>query len=291
MISELKAYMKEHGLSQRQVSAQLDVSPSVINQYLKGAYPGDIKNLESGIRALLKRAEEKVLDRHTFEYVPTPKSKRALDVIRYAHLENDISLITGAAGLGKTQTLKEYVRTEKNVIFIETEPTYTAKVLLREICLRLNLSEKGSLHDMSQAIIERLKDTGRLIIIDEAEYLPYRALETLRRIHDKAGVGLVLAGLPRLLMNMRGRNSEHAQLYSRVGFHYSMGDRLEAADIHALAEATLNTDEFNDLLFEKCGANARRLNKLLRGAIRTSELNKRSVDKNIIIQFSEMLVN
>jgi hypothetical protein len=55
-----------------------------------------------------------------------------------------------------------------------------------------------------------------MIIIDEAEHLPYRALELIRRVHDKAGISLALCGMPRLEKNVQGDRSHYAQLNSRV---------------------------------------------------------------------------
>ena len=66
-------------------------------------------------------------------------------------------------------------------------------------------------------IVNKLKNSGRLIIVDEAENLPYRALELLRRIYDKAKVGILLVGLPKLLTNLKGNKGQYKQLYSRVG--------------------------------------------------------------------------
>ncbi|EOF6267776.1 AAA family ATPase, partial [Salmonella enterica] len=72
-------------------------------------------------------------------------------------------------------------------------------------------------HELSEECIQALTGTGWVILVDEAELLPYRALEVLRRIHDRSGVALVLAGMPRLLVNLKGSRGEYAQLYSRVG--------------------------------------------------------------------------
>lgn len=291
MIKQLQTFITDNNLSQRQVADQLSISSTAVNQYLKGGYKGDVKGLEVKIKALFERSAEKILDKKSFGFVPTPNAKKTLDVIRYAHVECEIALITGCAGLGKTQALTEYSKRSPDVIFIETEPTYTAKILLKEICKKMNLDDNGGLHAMSESIVNRLKNSGRMIMIDEAELLPYRALEILRRIHDKAGIGLVLAGLPRLLMNLRGARSQHVQLYSRIAFHFDLGEKLDRNDINALAEATLGTNEFNQALFAACGANARRLNKLLRGVIRSAEINDCEINTDLINQFSNMLIH
>ena len=39
----------------------------------------------------------------------------------------------------------------------------------------------------------------------------------IRRIYDKAQVGILLVGMPRLIMNLKGEKRQYAQLYSRVG--------------------------------------------------------------------------
>ena len=59
---------------------------------------------------------------------------------------------------------------------------------------------------------------NRLLIVDEAENLPYRALEITRRIHDKTGVGVLLIGRSILLENLKGYNNQYDQLYSRVKY-------------------------------------------------------------------------
>ena len=66
---------------------------------------------------------------------------------------------------------------------------------------------------MVSGIVKKLKGSGRMIIIDEAEHLPYKALELLRRVHDKAGMGVLLVGLPRLIHKiMEGRGESSAAI-------------------------------------------------------------------------------
>ncbi len=54
------------------------------------------------------------------------------------------------------------------------------------------------------AIIERLKHSNRLLVVDEAHFLKWEGFETVRRIHDAAGVGIVFLGQDRLYDQMKG---------------------------------------------------------------------------------------
>ena len=133
---------------------------------------------------------------------------------------------SGDAGMGKTMIMRRYATENLSAVLIEADPGYTARVVLEELCNKLGLAKRGNMHELSEAIIQALRDSGKVILVDEAENLPYRALETLRRIHDKSGIGIVLAGMPRLILNLKGKRGEYKQLYSRVGFALRMGDAL-----------------------------------------------------------------
>ena len=137
----------------------------------------------------------------------------------------------------------------------------------------------------------KAKPEKRLLIIDEAELLTLNSLEILRRIHDKAGIGIVLAGMPRLRANLRGARGQYKQIYSRIGMVHDLKMRLPVEDIAMFCESALGTAEFNETLNKVSQGNARRLNKLLRGINRMAVLNKAPVNKDMIDQFADRLID
>ena len=102
---------------------------------------------------------------------------------------------------------------------------------------------------------------------------------------------MILAGMPRLLVNLKGKNNELAQLYSRVGFACDLGNALPESDLAMLAESALNTSEFNAALLKACKGNARRLSKLMRGVVRSAEINETEISAEMIEQYSKMLIS
>ncbi|MBC4281418.1 AAA family ATPase [Klebsiella pneumoniae] len=292
---ELNDLMTRKGYSQTQVARAIGKSTAVINQYLQGKYAGDVPAIDALARSFINREVEKEKSQKiTARFVPTVTSRKGMDVIRYAHLDGDLNVIYGAAGLGKTMILREYAAQHRDALLIEADPGYTARVVLEELCGLLGISKRGNMHELSEACIAALRDSGRLLMVDEAENLPYRALETLRRIHDKSGIGLVLAGMPRLIINLKGKRGEYQQLYSRVGFALCIGDSLPQSDITDIAVSMLpgaGSQEVSEALFKASHGNARRLFKLVRGVSRHSEISGNAVSAGAVRKFAEMLIN
>ena len=289
-IELLKDYMQETGISQNKVAPQIGISPAVVSQYLQGKYTGNVENVDKAVSQLVERHRSKAKDVKT-QFILTPTAKRIVEICGLAHAMSDIYIVIGEAGLGKTMALKHYTQSNENVLMLEVDPTFSAKVLLTELCNKLGITAGRNNHAMMTAVIEKLKGSERLLIVDEAELLSLRPLEILRRIHDKAGIGIVLAGMPRLRANLRGAKGEYKQLYSRIGLALDIKNRLPEADIAMLCEQTLGTDEFNKRLNDVCGGNARRLNKLLRGIKRMSVINEAPIDAEMIKRFAEMLID
>lgn len=295
MQKELTELMSRKGYSQTQVARAIGKSPAVVNQYLQDKYAGDTRSIDELVANFITREAEKEKSlRISTHYIPTMTSRKGLEVIRLAHLDGDINVISGDAGMGKTMIMREYASQHRDALLIEADPGYTARVVLEELCGLLGLSRRGNMHELSEACIAALRDSGRLLMVDEAENLPYRALETLRRIHDKAGIGVVLAGMPRLIINLKGKRGEYKQLYSRVGLALSIGDALPQDDINDIAISMLPDAADPDVgaaLFKASHGNARRLFKLVRGVSRHSAISGHAVSAGAVRKFAEMLIN
>lgn len=289
---ELKALMSRKGYQQKQVAQLLGVSVAVVSLYLKGDYNGNVAEIDRKVDELIERDKAKVVEaKYNAEFVPTLAARKGMDIMRFAHAEGEINVIFGAAGLGKTQMLKQYAKENSSAVLIETDPSCNPKVLLRKIAEAVGANARGVNNELLEGIVAKLKGSERLLMIDEAELLSTRSLEFIRRIHDLAGVGIILAGMPRLLVNLKGKNNELAQLYSRVGFACDLGNALSDEDLALLASSALGTDEFNAPLIKACKGNARRLSKLIRGVVRSSEINEVPITAEMVEQYAKMLIS
>lgn len=292
---QLVELMERKGLTQTQVSRAIGKSTALVSQFLQEKYTGDMESVNALVQDFIDRTREKdKAQKVEVKFVATSTARKALEIIRLAHVDGEINVLYGEAGLGKTMALKSYAAGNPTALLIEADPSYTARVLLEEICNRLNLSTRGNMHELFELCVAKLRNTGYLLMIDEGELLPHRALEVLRRIHDKTGIGIVLAGMPRLIINLKGKRGEFVQLHSRVGFALNIGNALSQDDSDLIASTILPdalSSDMSDVLYKESRGNARRLFKLLRGVIRTSHINDREVNVTTVRQFAEMLIN
>ncbi|QGM80694.1 AAA family ATPase [Otariodibacter oris] len=289
---QLKVFMESKGFNQKQVANLFGVSIATVSQYLSGKYQGNCEELDKKVDELMARYKAKVIEaKYDSSFVETSTAKRGMEIMDFAHVEGEINVIFGAAGLGKTQMLKQYAKTHSSAVLIEVDPSCTPKVLLRRIAEKVGVTAKGINSELLEGIVSKLTGSERLLMIDEAELLSTRSLEFVRRIHDLTGIGVVLAGMPRLLVNLKGKNNELAQLYSRVGFACDLGNALPDEDLGLLAKSALGTDEYNPPLIKASKGNARRLSKLMRGVVRSAEFNNMEISNELVEQYSKMLIS
>lgn len=302
--NKLIQLLEAPGYTQRMVATKTGLSTAVISQYLKGVYNGNNDNIEEALQDFIAREHERSNRREVKEsFVHTQLADLALGLIDSSHRYGDIGVIHGPAGMGKSMALKQYASTNKGAILIEADPGFTAKVLLQELCSRLGVKKSGNIHELSEECIQALTGTGWVILVDEAELLPYRALEVLRRIHDRSGVAIVLAGMPRLLINLKGSRGEYAQLYSRVGMALNLDahkDESETDDFNAILASLLPEIDGKDAMllpgvasaFRKHSkGNYRRMFKLARGVVRASNINNQGISVKLIEKYAQMLIN
>lgn len=286
---QLKTLMNRKKLSFSTVSKALGIARSGLNMWMNGNYPGNTAKIENAVRAFLDR--EKIREaKYSIDFIMTSVAKVVFEVAETCHVEGEIGVCYGNAGLGKTSAVKEYARQNTDVILVEADLGYTAKVLFSEIHKKLGLDGLGNSHKMISEIIDRLKDSGRLIIIDEAEHLPYKSLELLRRVHDKAEVGILLCGMPRLIENIRGKKNQYAQLYSRVGIAKRL-NMLNLNDAKLIIGNVLPENEhLAEDFFKFCLGNTRILSKLIMRSINMAEINSEPLNREIIVETSNILL-
>jgi len=291
VLHKLRDFLERKDISINKVAKQIGYSAAVISTYLQGKYPGDVQKLEWAIASFLMRQEEiEAMPKELIPFCPITNADIVFQIARTCHLEQEIGVLVGEAGTGKTKAAKEYSKQNPDVIFIEADLSFTTKVFFRELHKKLGMDGNGGIYDLFTDCIEKLADSNRLIIIDEAENLPYRALDMVRRLYDKANVGILLIGLPRLIANLRGKRGEFKQLYSRVGIVMTL-DEFSEADTKLIVQTIFpNTNGLFKTFHELAKGNGRKLEKLILRTSRAARSGKRDITDRLVKSAAEVLL-
>ena len=293
---KLAEFKAKSGMNQTMLARGIGVSPASISMYLNNNYAekgGKYETIEPKIEAFLEVQESKAQrEELVLGFVSTKTTRRISEVMRDAHEAGDTVVIYGQAGLGKTQAVKNYCEKNPAAILIEANPSFTALVLMRKLAAAAKVSTVGSLNDLFESVSDRLRDSGRLIVVDEAENLPLRALEIIRRLHDDTGCGLVLSGMPRLVANLRGKHGELVQLYSRVSVALNLGESMPDDELEEIARAAMPEADDATIaeLVKQSNGNTRRMSKLMCGAVRTANKNGIKMQSGIIKKYSTLII-
>lgn len=263
--------------SQIKLGKITNISQTTINQILKGQYPSPVsKHLKivlDCIDLFNERAEDHI---DNIQIVKTTVFQFVTKVCRRAHKYKDFGIVSAYVGTGKTTALKCYAKHASNVYIIEGDPDMNASVMIGELVEMTKAtvhknwnSTYGTKEERYAGVVRALKGTDALIILDEADKVREQTLEYLRRISDKCGVGIVLAGTERLGELVRDPKGRFGQISSRVGFWPALIQGITLADTRLMLASAFADDDVElnneviDAFWQICMGSARVLSKLI----------------------------
>lgn len=245
LISKIIAWMAERKYSQAALARLSRVSASSLNQILKGVYATSPSKLLGSLEQAMRHADETSGDVST--PVETSVYKLAITCCNMARRYKNFAVFTGYVGTGKTYALKHYAATHPNTHLIEATPTMTPQSLVKLLArVVAGFDGRGSIDDKFRAVIDALRNTDSLILVDEAETLTPHQLHTLRRLRDLANVGIVLCGTEHLSGLIKPEHGQFDQIRSRAGFWPETVRSITEADAAALAQSAFGTEEVPD---------------------------------------------
>jgi DNA transposition AAA+ family ATPase len=142
-----------------------------------------------------------------------------------------IVAIIGHTGAGKTTGIGACLGAH-DAVLITAWSDMSLPSMLRAIAFELGVDGGRSKDECFTAIVRSLKDSGRALFVDEADYLSGKMLMALRDIHDAARVPVIVVGME----NFERKLSRYPQFAGRV----SQRVEFKACD---LADAALLTKD------------------------------------------------
>lgn len=232
--------MDKKEISGAALAREIGVSGAVVSGYLNGKYRGDNNAVAAALTTWLESSLAGDSLPESPSYIETPTAERIAAVLTYAQVTGRICLVYGHSGVGKTEAIKEFARTGNNVWRITASKARSNELeTMYEIALAAGIKDapyrRGAL---SRELRRHLSGTGGLIIVDEADWLSYEAIEELRILQEDCGIGLVMAGNHQVYDRLTGgrRAVDFARLFSRVAKRIVI-NTVDDADITAFCSA------------------------------------------------------
>lgn len=273
--ASVAAWLRDKTQSRSWLAKKLRTSSSTVSQVLTGKYPSPPTEWLDQMLAILQVESERMGD-GTPGYVEGSVHKLAFVVCDRTRKHANFGVLVGHVGVGKTRTMREYQTRKPQTLMVEANPLMTPGSLLIELLKQLNAVAPPGLDRKFDALVAALKGTNYVILIDEAECLSGQALHYLRRVRDKAGVGVVLAGTTKLHELLKPLHGQFDQIRSRVSMWPETVASITRDDMDdmartALADAPDNQgvpDDVLDALWAYCDGSARVLMESLVPALR-----------------------
>lgn len=220
----LNTHRTDYKLSWNDLSARIGIAQGTLSSFGVNSYKGDNAKIAAQIeRWFTAEAEQDALRRATPieapKFIPTRAAKQITGLLHWAK-RGKIVVVATSPGFGKTSTVRQFVADVPQVWLATMAPsTAGVATMLAEILDAMGERDaRGSPQMLVKRIKDRLKNTGGLIVVDDAQHLTQTALDELRGLHDVTGIGIAMVGNAGLLSRLEGgsRHVAYAQLFSRV---------------------------------------------------------------------------
>lgn len=234
------AYCKRHRITYAEVARQVDKPrATTIRDLVKGTYR---ENADSHIRTLNMWIEQHARQRAVKiegTFVQTKTARDILTVARLVRENQTMGLVFGPTGIGKTRCALALHETFIGSVLITViwgmhHPKGLTAGIAEQIGVRHTSGTQNREYEhltQLERVIKRLKDSNRLLIVDEAHKLKDPAVELLREIHDATGCPILLLATKELHDRIqRSADPDRGQIYSRFDIIRPL---TEGHDVHA----------------------------------------------------------
>ena len=211
--ARLAAYKAEHSLTNADLGRELGgIGVTQVSKYLNGTPEGDVARLEENARDMLRTASaRRTLAKALFETDASAEINATCELIRKT---NDIGLIHGPAGSGKTKGIDLYCASNALALHVTLSKWDGGPGGLEAaIYEQMDNKSRTRRERRSTWMRRQLAGSNRLLIIDNAHRLTRGALAWLFDFWDDTQIPIALIGNPEVLDRIR----ENDQQFSRIG--------------------------------------------------------------------------
>ncbi len=238
LVKELHLFVERKG-SQRKAANTLNISSATLNKMLNGT------NWESITNEMWRSVANQILNQDS-EWViaETELTKTVLFLLSQSKEHSLVVSLVGDAGSGKTESIKSYEKSHKEVFHIVCKEHWNRKVFISKLLQQIGVSNSGtSISDMMEDVVEALSRMEKpLLVLDEADKLSDQLLYFFITLYNEleGKCGIVLSATKylekRIKRGLRLAKKGYEEIYSRLGRKFVYLPEISDDDILLICE-------------------------------------------------------
>lgn len=292
MVNRINAWLEESGKTGADLSRLTGIKDGTRSSILTGRYISSPSLFLQRMIGAIERIDERNQSaRNDIPYTETSIALQIEAVCKRTHADRDFGFFVGKVGVGKTTALRAYNNKTQAAILLEAFEGIDHSTFIQELIAATgSVQVKGTVSMQLAGLIKLLRGSDRVILVDEANWLPKRSFGALRRISDMADIGVVLVGTAELLPMVQDPDGRFGQISSRIGFWPALAKQISEKDCALLVasyfaedlpEATLNA------FYGCCEGSARTLKNLLKNTCRYANKNNAEITPELIKRINQ----
>lgn len=236
---QLRAYCEQKGSQNKAANSLNGVSSATISKVLSGQWETIADEMWRTISAQTGAKSE------GWQVVST----RAYDVMTFtldnAQTDSLVLAVTGEAGSGKTEAIKNYTAGHTNAYHLVCSEYWNRRTFMGKLLKCMGVGVSGTtVSEMMDDIVDTLKrKDAPLIVLDEADKLTDQVLYFFISLYNQleGHCGIILTATTflkkRIERGVRLNRKGYAEIYSRIGRKFVALPLLNSEDIAAVCVA------------------------------------------------------
>lgn len=238
IVARLREYCAQKG-SQNKAATSMNVSSATVSKMLAG----DWENISDEMWRTV--AAQTGHDSRPWTMGDTRALRRMDFLLSSAKADCLTIAVTGDAGCGKTESIRSFVRRERNVYHLCCSEYWNRRTFMGKLLQTMGVDPMGSsVGDMMDEIIDTLKRTDHpLVVLDEADKLSDTVLYFFISLYNQleGSCGIVLCATSylekRIRRGIRLRKKGYEEIYSRIGRKFVKLQVINGEDVEAVCRA------------------------------------------------------
>ncbi len=239
----LKEYCEKMGSQNRAAHSLVGISTATVSKMLAGVWDTISDDLWRSVASQIGH------DWSQWQIVKTGAYRRMEFLMEQAKDESMVIAITGYAGCGKTEAIKNYAKSRKNVYHLMCSEYWSRPTFIGKLLKALGKDTGWSITDQMDCIVETLNSADApLIILDEADKLRDQVLYFFISLYNQleGHCGIILVATEylknRIERGVRLKRKGYEEIYSRIGRKFVQLQVINGEDIAAVCKANGVTD-------------------------------------------------